>query len=103
VPLLTVPGDKVGIALNVRAGKIMPVNGFRYTPENRTTGWYIWAGKELSPEDDFFKSLHIEHVGKWWSYIVKFLALPPGWGFLSDGTYEDVWFDPSLLVEEQTP
>ena len=100
LPVPPLGSAKVGIALNVKEGKLMPVNGLRLPAENGTTGWYIWAGEELSRDDDFFKPLCVEHVGDWCSYITKFLALPPGWRFLTDGTYEDVWFDASLQVKE---
>jgi len=29
--------------------------------------------------------------------IIKYLGLSPGWKFLSDGEYEDVWYDENLL------
>ena len=91
------PNDcKVGIALNVRDG-IVPVNGFRHPPEGDTTGWYIYAGEELSDDPDFFQPLHIEHISDWCPQIKKYLGLPPGWRFLIAGNFEDVWFDESLL------
>jgi hypothetical protein len=43
---------KVGIALNVR-NSTTPLNGLRHPPEGNTTGWYIWAGGELSADPDF--------------------------------------------------
>lgn len=52
---------KVGIALNVREG-IQPINGLRHPPEGDTTGWYFWAGEELSDDPDFFKPMHVERV-----------------------------------------
>lgn len=90
------PKDKMGIALNVKKG-VKPINGLRHQPENGTSGWYIWAGEKLSEDPEFFKPLHHEHVSDWEPSIVKFLALPPGWRFLINGDYEDVWFDESLL------
>lgn len=94
---LSSPNDlKVGIAANVREG-ITPVNGLRHPPEGDTTGWYIYAGEELSSDPDFFKPLHVEHLDEWCPQIKKYLGLPPGWRFLIAGDYEDVWFDESLL------
>jgi hypothetical protein len=31
--------------------------------------------------------------------ILKFLGLPPGWRFLTDGLYVDVWYDAALLLD----
>ena len=87
---------KVGISTNIREG-IVPINGFRHPPEGDTTGWYIYAGEELSTAPGFFKPLHVEHLDDWCPQIKKFLGLPPGWRFLIAGDYEDVWFDESLL------
>jgi hypothetical protein len=92
------PGDlKVGISSNVCAG-ILPLNGLRHSPTGDTTGWYIWAGEELSSAPDFFKPLHAAHLPEWCPAVQKYLGLPPGWRFLLAREYEDVWFDPTLLV-----
>jgi hypothetical protein len=90
------PHLKIGIALNVRDG-IFPINGLRHALEDETSGWYIWAGEELSTDPSFFKPLHIEHLDEWAPQIKKYLGLPPGWRFLIAPDYEDVWFDESLL------
>lgn len=87
---------KIGIALNVRDG-IVPINGLRHPPEADTTGWYIWAGDELSDAPDFFKPLHVEHLLEWCPKAMRYLGLPPGWRFLITNDYEDVWYDESLL------
>jgi hypothetical protein len=87
---------KVGIAQNVREG-ILPINGLRHPPAGDTTGWYIWAGEEMSDDPDFFAPLHVEHLVEWCPDAVRFLGLPPGWRFLVAGDYEDVWQDQSLL------
>ena len=87
---------KVGIALNVKEG-LRPINGLRHPPEGETTGWYIWAGEELSDDSDFFQPLHLEHLPDWCPQVQKYLGLPPGWRFLVDGDYEDIWYDESLL------
>jgi hypothetical protein len=58
-PFVYAPLDlKVGIALNVKDG-IQPINGLRHLPEGDTTGWYIWAGEQLSQDSDFFVPLHV--------------------------------------------
>jgi hypothetical protein len=88
--------QKVGIAENVRTG-LLPINGLRHPPKGDTTGWFIWAGEELSTSPDFFVPLHIEHLDEWCPQVKKYLGLPPGWRFLIAGEHEDVWFDESLL------
>jgi hypothetical protein len=92
------PHLKVGIARNVKDG-LLPINGLRLRPEEGTTGWFIWAGENLSQDPDFFLSLHVSHLQDWCPQIIKFLGLSPGWRFLVAGDYEDVWEDPSLLGE----
>jgi len=74
----------------------MPVHGLRHPENGHTNGWFIWAG-EYSEADDFFMALHETHLEEVCPMILKYLALPPGWRFLCDGKYEDVWFDESLL------
>jgi hypothetical protein len=90
-------GEKVGIARNVRQD-IWPVNGLRHPPAGDTCGWYIWAGEELSSAVDFFVPLHAEHLSEWCPVALRFMALPPGWRFLVAPGYEDVWYDPSILI-----
>lgn len=90
------PRDKLGISCNVREG-IQPINGLRHPPSGDTSGWYIWAGVELSDDEDFFQPLHVEHVEEWCPGIGKYLGLAPGWRFLIAPGHEDVWFDQSLL------
>jgi hypothetical protein len=88
--------EKLGIADNVRTGAL-PINGLRHPPAGDTSGWYVWAGEELSADADFFQPLHIKHLDKWCPRIEKYLGLAPGWRFLVADDYEDVWFDPQLL------
>lgn len=87
----------VGMALNVKSG-VMPLNGLRHPPVAGASGWYIWAG-EYNAADDFFKPLHVSHIGSWAPAIEPYLALAPGWRFLIADDYQDVWFDKNLLVE----
>lgn len=86
----------LGVSLNVRNG-LMPINGLRHPAEKGTSGWYIWAGEEFNQDDDFFQSLHHEHLTVWCPKVIPYLALPAGWRFLITNDYEDVWFDGSLL------
>lgn len=91
---------KVGIARNVRDG-MLPINGLRHAAAGDTTGWYIWAGGELSDDPDFFAPLHVEHLAEWCPAALRFLGLPPGWRFLVADEHEDVWADASLLETER--
>jgi hypothetical protein len=88
-------GEKVGIARNVRSG-LLPLNGVRCLPESGTTGWYVWAGDEMSSADDFFVPVHAVHLEEWCVAAMPFLQLPPGWRFLVAGDYVDVWIDPEV-------
>ena len=74
-----------------------PINGLRHPPEGDTTGWYIWAGENLSADADFFVPLCVVHLDEWCPEAIPYLGLPPGWRFLIADGHEDVWFDPSLL------
>lgn len=92
------PEQTVGISRNINTGA-MPIYGIRHLPVGETSGWYLWAG-EKTDEPDFFLSLHIEHLSEYCPLALKFLGLPPGFGFITDSEgYEDVWFEPEYLVE----
>ncbi len=89
---------KVGISLNVKEGTEPIIHALRHFPEGDTTGWYIWAG-EYSDDPDFFKPLHVEHLGEWCPLVLPYLGLDAGWRFLiaEEGNYVDVWEDLSLI------
>jgi hypothetical protein len=87
---------KVGVARNVRTD-LQPLNGMRHPPQGDTTGWYNWAGEELSVAPDFFEPVHVAHLAEWCPSALRFLGLPPGWRFLTAGDYVDIWEDPKLL------
>lgn len=89
-------GSTLGFAIESQ-GKT-PVCGIRHLPSQGTSGWYVWCG-EKSDADDFFKPLHAEHLSVRCPAAVRFLALPPGYGFIVDGDYVDVWYDENFLVE----
>lgn len=63
-PVSAALGLKVGISRSVRDG-VMPLNGLRHPPEEGTSGWFIWAGGELSDDPDFFVPLHVGHLDDW--------------------------------------
>ncbi|MDF1598062.1 MAG: hypothetical protein P1T08_18475 [Acidimicrobiia bacterium] len=88
-------GTKLGVAANVRS-ETVPLHGLRHPPEGDTNGWYLWRG-EYSDDPDFFVPLHVEHVGEWAPEAIPYLALPPGWRFLTAPGHEDIWFDATLL------
>src|SRR5690242_17619691 len=88
---------KIGISRNFRE-VLRPINGLRIVPEGDTTGWYIWAGTKWSDDPGFFVPLHASHLSKWAPVVLPYLGLGPGWRFLIDDNYEDVWADPQLLV-----
>jgi len=94
--------SKVGIARNVKDG-LLPINGLRLRPEEGTTGWFIWAGEEMSQDPDFFVPLHVAHLDEWSPTVMKFIGLTPGWRFLVADYYEDVWEDKSLLEKSVFP
>ncbi|SRR6266511_1767960 len=100
-PFPALPGYKVGVARNV-GGSILPINGLRHSPSPGTTGWFIWAGGEPSPDDDFFQPVHLEHLAELCPTALPYLALPPGWRFQIAPGHEDVWPDATLLVPSAT-
>jgi hypothetical protein len=97
VPWVEAPEHlKVGLARNVLAG-LQPLNGLRHPPEGDSTGWYVWAGEDLSRAPDFFEPVHVLHLAETCPSILRFLGLPSGWRFLTEGDYVDVWQDAGLL------
>lgn len=88
--------QKLGISNGALAGE-RPLHGLRHPPEGDTTGWYIWSGEELSEDPELFKPIHVSHLTEIDPELVQFLGLPPGWRFLFDNGYEDIWFDEELL------
>jgi len=87
--------QKVGIALQTL--HLEPLNGLRHPQEGDTCGWFIWGGPELSRAPDFFQPLHVAHLPERCANAVKYLALPPGWRFLSAPGHEDIWYDAALF------
>lgn len=87
-------GSRVGIALQTL--QLRPFNGLRIAPEGSTCGWYLWGGGEPSNDKDFYQPLCVEHLAEHCPDAVPFLAMPPGWRFLKDGDYLDIWYDPTL-------
>ena len=92
-------GSRIGIAIETL--DLQPLNGLRIDPESNVCGWYLWGGGEPSEADDFYKPVCVEHVADYCPAAIPFLALPPGWRFLTDGNYVDVWFDAALTEGRQ--
>jgi hypothetical protein len=87
----------IGVALDSFRTFAMPVNGLRHPPESTTgTNWFLWCG-EYSEADDFFQAIHVRHLLDVCPKALRYLGLGPGWRFLFDNVYEDVWFDEKLL------
>ena len=87
--------SRVGIALQTL--ERVPLHGLRVPVTSSVCGWYLWAGDERYDDPDFFQPLCIEHLPERCPLAVPFLALPPGWRFLTDGDHTDVWYDSELL------
>ena len=91
-PVFPSDWEKLGLARSARTAT--PIHGVRVVAtDGITCGWYIWAG-DYSADPDFFEATHVEHLPTVCPLAVPFLALPPGWRFLTDGDYFDVWFEP---------
>ncbi|MCG2612785.1 hypothetical protein LZZ85_00780 [Terrimonas sp. NA20] len=87
----------VGIALDSFKTFEMPVNGLRNPLEVAGYAeWYLWCG-EFSDADDFFQPVHVHHLLQLCPKAIRYLGLAPGWRFLFDNVYEDVWYDENLL------
>ena len=92
----TDPGDMLGVSRDVKSGAAS-INGLRHPSQDGVSGWYIWSGKELCADDDFFVPIHAGHLEEICPEIQKYLGLAPGWRFLVAADYEDVWFDEALF------
>lgn len=86
-----------GVARNVGSG-LLPLNGLRHR-RGTTSGWFVWAGDELSDDSDFFAPTHLHHLVDRCPEVLPMLGLGEGWRFLIAPEHEDVWFDSSLLDE----
>ncbi len=94
-PDVAADDEKLGIALGTLDQK--PLNGLRHPRESGTCGWYIWGGEIFPGDDDAFSPLHVSHLPDYCPDAIRFLSLPPGWRFLTDGDHVDVWEDRDLL------
>lgn len=90
VPDYPQAGSRLGISEGALRGS-EPLHGLRQRADGLST-WYIWSG-EYSDSNDFFRSIHYEHVAEHRPEALAYLALPAGWRFLLAEGFEDVWFD----------
>lgn len=56
------------------------INGERYVSEGEMSGWYVYDS-DFSGKPEDFRILHLYHLARQQPNIVKFLALPIGYGF----------------------
>lgn len=89
------------LGLGKTSATARPINGLRHLPTGDTSGWFIYTGTRPIPQsdNDFFESVHTVHIAESFPEVAPYLALEPGWRFLIDGDYVDVWYDESLLVK----
>jgi hypothetical protein len=87
----------LGVSRTIRDG-LLPIQGVRISPSHGTCGWYVWAG-DRSSDPEFFVPLHVQHLEEWCPTAIPYLLLAPGWRFQVAPQHEDVWFDPSVLLE----
>jgi hypothetical protein len=90
--------EVAGVADNLESGA-WPLNGLRHRVGS-TSGWFLWAGDNLSAAADFFKPLHLSHLQERCPEVMPYLGLAPGYRFLVALDYEDVWVDRQLLEHE---
>jgi hypothetical protein len=63
------------------------IRGLRHAPAGDTTGWFIWAGEELSDDPDFFVPVHVSHISDWCPNVLSTLhCLLVGGSYLSPDT-----------------
>ena len=94
----TYANTNLGIALKTRG--LQPVNGLRHLPKDYSNGWFLWAGENFEATSEFFSVVHASHVSEIYPEAVRLLGLPPGYRFLTSGDYVDIWFDSTLLDED---
>jgi hypothetical protein len=74
---------------------IPSVEGSRYAMNADNSGW-ILIRDGWKKNVDSFVNVHVYHLLERRPDLVRFLALPVGWRFFTDGREETVEFDPSI-------
>lgn len=92
-PLFPLFNQMIVLSEGVLAGN--NIDAVRYPSPNHMTGW--WLTTELYDEDiKSLKTIHYYHLVFKRPDILRFLALPFGFRFLS-GEQTEVWFDENVL------
>ncbi|HTJ91775.1 MAG TPA: hypothetical protein VL424_01550 [Pararobbsia sp.] len=89
----------ISVGRNVRCG-LHPLNGLRIAPDDRASGWYIWAGEQFSLTADFFVTVTVAELADWAPHVMPYLGLPPGWRFVVTDKHEDAWRDADLVKQD---
>lgn len=86
------PEEMVAIVLDNLNGN--PIYGTRIKrSEGNTVSWFFYC-EEYCAKDDFYQSLHTEHLKEVLPEVINYLYLPEGYNFIIDRDgYEDVWFE----------
>ncbi len=72
-------GKLVAVTRGVLEGQT-PTNGERYASDGEMSGWYVYSSDYSGKVEDF-QILHLYHLARQVPRVVKFLALPIGYGF----------------------
>jgi len=96
VKFVAAPADsKSGVAISTRGR--LPINGLRHPVVGDTNGWYIWFGERFSNDPEFFVPIHARHFYEQEPEVGRLLGLAPGYRFLLEADYLDIWYDATLL------
>ncbi|MNR35106.1 hypothetical protein D3C85_1529280 [compost metagenome] len=82
--------DMVAVALETIDKS--PIVGMRYILDaGDNVSWFFYCG-ENSDDDDFYRTMHVGHLGEFVPEVIDYLCLEPGYRFVIDREgYEDVW------------
>ncbi len=95
VPLVSKHNQLVVVSDGVFEGA--SVEGVRYPSPKHMSGWWLATGK-YTGDPDTLRTEHVFHLFEKRPDLVKFLALPYGFRFRTNGA-EEVWFDEGITRE----
>lgn len=75
-----------------------PVQGVRYPSPGHMSGWWISTDR-YDGDVKSLRTVHLYHLTAARPELARYLALPDGFRFSTEGAAEDVWFDPEALRE----